>query len=392
MKIKRVFLFVLDSLGIGEAPDAAEFGDGGASTLGAVSRSGLLKIDNLTRLGLGNIDGIDYIESTDSPIGSYARMTEASMGKDTIIGHWEIGGHISDTPLPTYPEGFPKELLDRFSKLCGRGILCNMPYSGTEVIKDFGREHIESGDLIVYTSADSVFQIAAHTDVISINELYSICEKARELLVGEHSVGRVIARPFDSTYPNYRRLPERRDFSLVPPICLLPEAVFKGGLASYSIGKISDIFADRLFTKATHTSSNAEGQSLALSMLDVDFNGLCFVNLVDFDSKFGHRRDSNGYASALNEFDAILPEFISKMKDSDILFITADHGCDPSFTATTDHTREYTPLLIYSLNLISKNYGTRNTFADIGATIADLLDIDLHSDGTPLKLEFKEQI
>ncbi len=390
MKKKRIFLFVLDSLGAGEAPDAEAFGDRGASTLGSLHKTGLLKIDNLLSLGLGNIDGLGFLGRADTPIGAYAKMTEASMGKDTTIGHWEIAGHISNKPLPTFENGFPPELIAEFSKKCGRGVLCNLPYSGTKVIHDYGREHLKSGDLIVYTSADSVFQIAAHVDIVPLEELYSICETARKMLVGEYGVGRVIARPFGGTYPKFERLPERRDFSLAPPRLLLPEAVFNAGLASISIGKISDIFADRKFTEATHTHSNKEGEDLTLALAERDFNGLCFINLVDFDSKYGHRRDAEGYAIALNEFDLMLPELISKMSSDDLMIITADHGCDPAFTATTDHTREYAPLIIYSKDILPKDLGIRATFADIGATVSELLGIGFNCDGSSIPLTFKE--
>jgi len=381
---------VLDSLGAGEAPDADDFGDSGASTLGSLHRTGLLKIDNLLSLGLGNIDGLGFLGTVSDPRGAYGKMREASMGKDTTIGHWEIAGHISDRPLPTFENGFPPELIADFSKKCGRGVLCNLPYSGTQVILDYGREHLESGDLIVYTSADSVFQIAAHVDIVPLEELYSICETARKMLVGEYSVGRVIARPFGGTYPNFERLPERRDFSLEPPALLLPEAVFNAGLDSISVGKISDIFADRKFTEATHTHSNKEGIELSIELTKKDFQGLCFVNLVDFDSKYGHRRNPEGYARALNEFDAMLPEIIAGMGDEDLLIITADHGCDPAFMATTDHTREYVPLIVYSKDILPDDLRIRDTFADIGASAKELLGIDYNCDGSPIPLRFKE--
>lgn len=387
-KIKRAFLIVLDSLGIGEAPDADDFGDAGASTLKSLAKSGKLEADNLISLGLGNIDGVSYTEKSSAPIGAYARMTEASNGKDTTIGHWEIAGHISSTPLPTFPNGFPKELIDAFSEAVGRGVLCNRPYSGTEVIKDFGEEHIQSGALIVYTSADSVFQIAAHEDIIPIEELYDICRKARVLLVGNYSVGRVIARPFAGSAPDFYRTGNRRDFSLEPPTLLLPEALYNAGYASISIGKIVDIFADRKFTSSVITHSNREGMDALSKIQRTDFEGLCFANLVDFDSKFGHRRDVLGYTEALNEFDEFLGGFIKDMRPDDILFITADHGCDPSFTKTTDHTREYTPLLIYSSDIVPENMGTRASFADISATIAETFGINFKCEGTPLNLHF----
>ena len=390
MDIKRAFIIVLDSLGAGEAPDAERFGDVGAFTLRSISASPELNIPNLVRMGIGNIDGLSFLGRTDSPSALCARMTEASEGKDTTIGHWEIAGKISHRALPTFPDGFPAEIVDRFTKLCGRGVLCNLPYSGTKVIADFGEEHLRTGSLILYTSADSVFQIAAHESIVPTEGLYDICRKAREILVDEYGVGRVIARPFAGEVPNFYRTDNRRDFSLEPDRTLLPEAFFNAGLASIGVGKIGDIFADKKFTKKLISHSNAEGMQITSELLGEDFRGLCFVNLVDFDMKFGHRRDVDGYARALTEFDLFIGEFIKKMRDEDILFITADHGCDPAFTATTDHTREYTPLLVYSNNLIPENLGTRKSFADIAATISEIFDLKFICDGTPLRLNFKK--
>lgn len=386
--IKRAFIIVLDSLGAGAAPDAEEFGDLGAFTLRSLSSSAELSIPNLIGMGLGNIDGLSFLGRTDSQSAVCARMTEASRGKDTTIGHWEIAGKISHTPLPTFPDGFPRELIDKFTELCGRDVLCNLPYSGTKVLSDFGEEHMRSSALIVYTSADSVFQIAAHEDIVPLDELYGVCRKAREMLTDEYGVGRVIARPFAGEAPNFYRTDNRRDFSLEPDGVLLPEVFFDAGLASISVGKISDIFADRRFTKKILTHSNAEGMQVTAGMLDEDFCGLCFVNLVDFDMKFGHRRDVDGYARALTEFDGFIGEFTKNMRDDDALFITADHGCDPAFMATTDHTREYTPLLIYSKNLLPKNLGTRDGFADIAATVADIFGLSFECDGAPIPLQF----
>ncbi len=388
-KFKRAFLIVLDSLGAGEMPDSKKFGDVGASTLGSLARCGELKINNLLKMGLGNIDSLSFLGSVSSPTSAYARMTEASDGKDTTIGHWEIAGLISSAPLPTFPEGFPEELIAEFSRISGRGVLCNRPYSGTDVIRDFGEEHIRSGKLIVYTSADSVFQIAAHEDVLSTDELYDICKKARALLVGKYGVGRVIARPFAGKAPDFYRTDARRDFSLEPPRKLLPEAFFDAGLDSIAVGKIGDIFADKKFSKKVLTHSNDEGMALTEEILMQDFSGLCFVNLVDFDMKYGHRRDVLGYTKALNAFDGFIRRFTERMRDGDILFITADHGCDPSFSASTDHTREYTPLLIYSKDIIPENFGTRSSFADIAATLASLFELDFVSDGKPINLKFK---
>ena len=388
-KFKRAFLIVLDSLGAGAMPDAEEFGDSGASTLGSLKKSDALKISNLLDMGLGNIDSLSFLGSVSSPIASYARMSEASKGKDTTIGHWEIAGHISNSPLPTFPNGFPDDLITEFSRISGKGVLCNRPYSGTDVIRDFGEEHLRSEKLIVYTSADSVFQIAAHEEVLGVDELYAVCEKARAMLVGKYGVGRVIARPFAGKAPNFYRTDLRRDFSLEPPKRLLPEAFFDTGLDSIAIGKIGDIFADKKFTKKVLTHSNDEGMAVAEDFLSKDFSGLCFINLVDFDMKYGHRRDVLGYTEALNAFDRFIGDFIKKMRYGDILFITADHGCDPAFSASTDHTREYTPLLIYSNDIIPEKFGTRTTFADIAATIAALFEIELISDGKPINIKFK---
>lgn len=388
---KRVFLIVLDSLGAGASPDAELFGDKGANTLKSLSDTGLLKIDNLLSLGIGNIDGLEFLGRSSAPLGVVARMKERSMGKDTTIGHWEIAGHVSDFPLPTFPDGFPQELLDRFSEKVGRGVLCNKPYSGTAVINDFGKEHMESGDLIVYTSADSVFQIAAHKDIVPLEELYEICRTARKLLVGsELGVGRVIARPFSGDAPDFYRTAERRDFSLEPPKGLLPEALKNQGYGSFFVGKIHDIFAGVGFDGGVYTHSNKEGMEAASEYQKKDFCGLCFVNLVDFDSLWGHRRDSEKYALGLNEFDGWLGGFIKDMRNDDLLIITADHGCDPNFLKTTDHTREYTPCIVYSKNIAPSNMGTRESFADIAATAAYFLGAELECDGEKMELEFKK--
>ncbi len=381
MKAKRVFLIVLDSLGAGEAPDAAAFGDEGASTLGSLYRTGRLKIPTLLSMGLGNVEGLSYLGVTDRPTAAAARLREASMGKDTTIGHWELAGHISPRPLPTFPDGFPDELLARFSSAVGRGVLCNRPYSGTEVIREFGQEHQRTGDLIVYTSADSVFQIAAHTDTVSLEELYAICETARELLTGELGVGRVIARPFEGIYPDFSRTADRRDFSLKPPVRLLPQALSEAGRDCIAVGKITDIFAGVGMTRTLRTHSNEEGMAITVQIAREDFSGLCFVNLVDFDSKWGHRRDASGYAEGLSRFDAWLAGFLPLLGAEDLLMITADHGCDPSFEKSTDHTREYVPLLMYGTGVTPKNYGTRETFADVGATVAQALGVPFSCDG-----------
>ena len=370
--INRVFLIVLDSLGIGAMPDAGAYGDEGSDTLSSIMKSENLSIENLKSLGILNIDGESG--GVPSPRGAYARMTEKSNGKDTIIGHWEMCGVVSDHDMPTYPNGFPKEIIDEFEKRCGRGTLCNLPYSGTKVIADYGKEHIETGKLIVYTSADSVFQIAAHEDIVPIDELYRYCEIARELLQGEHGVGRVIARPFDGVHP-YTRTPRRHDYAILPPHETTLDLIKNAGLDTVCVGKISDVFAGQGVTKSIKTSGNTDGMAKALEVQSSDFHGLAFINLVDFDSVYGHRRDVNGYAAAITEFDKWLPEFIDGMREDDILMITGDHGCDPAFKGT-DHTREYTPLLVYGKKIKSGNLGTRLNFADIGASICDMLGVN----------------
>ena len=379
---RRVFLIVLDSFGIGEEPDADKFGDVGSNTLRSISAHPAFDTPNMKKLGLFNCDGVDYLEGVEHTLGAYGRLRESSMGKDTTIGHWEIAGIISKTPFPTYPDGFPKEVLDEFSKRTGRGVLCNKPYSGTVVIQDYGKQHMESGDLIVYTSADSVFQIAAHESIVPIEELYHYCEIAREILQGEHGVGRVIARPFEGEYPNFTRTPRRHDFSLVPARTTMMDVMKEAGLDTIGVGKIYDIFAGKSIQKTSRIEDNVDGMNQTLDWQDKDFNGLCFVNLVDFDMKYGHRRDIEGYAKASTVFDRQLGEFMSRMRDEDILMITADHGCDPGFKGT-DHTREYIPLLVYGKNIKENvNIGTRPTFADIAATIQDIFGLDIKTDGT----------
>ena len=380
---RRVFLIVLDSFGIGEMPDAADFGDRGTNTLGSISRSQYFCADNMRALGLGNIDGVDCIEGVDTPSGAYARMMERSRGKDTTVGHWEIAGVVSKRPLPTYPDGFPTEVIEEFSRQTGRGVLCNKPYSGTDVIRDFGQQHIKSGDLIVYTSADSVFQIAAHEDIVDVETLYEYCRIARKILQGKHGVGRVIARPFEGEYP-FKRSAKRHDFSLEPTGETILDLIKAEGRDVISVGKIYDIFAGRGATESHYTHSNTEGMQKTLEIADRDFDGLCFVNLVDFDMVYGHRNNVDGYAKAIAEFDAWLPEFIGKMRDSDVLMITADHGCDPGYTQTTDHSREHTPLLICGGGIVPENFGTRVGFCDIAATVADLLDTEYNLEGYSL--------
>ena len=373
---KRVFLIVLDSVGIGEEPDADLFGDLGTNTLRSCSESKFFHMPNLKELGLFNIDGVnEWAEGTDKIKASIARCREKSMGKDTTIGHWEIAGIISPDPLPTYPDGFPKEVIDEFCLLTGRGVLCNKPYSGTEVINVYGDEHVKTGDLIVYTSADSVFQIAAHEDVVPLETLYEYCRMARKLLSGKHGVGRVIARPFVGTSKNYVRTSHRHDFSLTPPRDTMLDNIKASGKSVIAVGKINDIFAGAGISEFTYTSGNEDGIQKTLEIMDRDFEGLCFVNLVDYDMLYGHRRDVDGYAKALSYFDERLPELISKLSKDDVLMITADHGCDPAYLKTTDHTREYVPFIMYGPGIEPVNYHTRETFADIGATVLKLLDI-----------------
>lgn len=381
---KRVFLIVLDSFGIGEMPDSADYGDAGSNTLGAIANNKNFNMPNMANLGFFNIDGVKCKPPVDAPKAAYARMTEHSRGKDTTIGHWEISGIYSEKPLPTFPNGFPKEVIDEFSKATGRGVLCNKPYSGTEVIKDYGKEHVETGKLIVYTSADSVFQIAAHEDVVPLEQLYEYCRIARKILKGKYGVGRVIARPFIGSYPNFKRTTNRHDFSLVPPKDTMLDALSQNGKDVIAVGKIKDIFAGKGITRAIPTKGNTNGMEISLGLADEDFDGLCFINLVDFDMLYGHRNNPDGYAAAATEFDTWLPGLMKKLKSDDILMITADHGCDP-VTPSTDHSREYTPLIIYGDHVKSGcNLGTRDTFADISATILDYFGIENNGTGNSM--------
>ena len=373
--MKRIFWIVLDSAGIGEAPDADKFGDVGSNTWKSCYDSGKLHIPNMEKIGIYQIDGMEYAKSTENPTGSFARMQELSCGKDTTTGHWEMAGIVTPDPLPKFPDGFPKAFIEEFSKRTGRKILCNLPYSGTQVIHDYGREQEETGALIVYTSADSVFQIAAHEDVVPPEQLYEYCRIARKILQGEHGVGRVIARPFIGTSGQYTRTPRRHDFSLEPPKQTMLDAITEAGQDVIAVGKIHDIFAGRGMTEFTYTSGNAEGIEKTLSYLQKDFNGLCFINLVDYDMLYGHRNDIDGYAKALAYFDEKLPEIMAAMRDEDMLIITADHGCDPGYTVSTDHSREHTPCIMYGKQIKPENLGTRETFADIGATVLDYLGV-----------------
>ena len=378
MKAKRVFIIVLDSVGIGNARDAADFGDAGANTMKRISASESFSVPTLLSLGLGNIDGVDYLPATEEPRAAVLRLRELSRGKDTTTGHWEMMGIVSQRPMPTYPDGFPEELLREFSRRVGRGVLCNKPYSGTDVIRDYGKEHQKTGDLIVYTSADSVFQIAAHEELVPPEKLYEYCRIARELLTGEHAVGRVIARPFIGCEGDYRRTENRHDFSLTPPERTAMDAIGDAGLDVISVGKIYDIFSGAGIKRSLPTHNNTEGMEVLSSLVKEDFHGLCFANLVDFDMLFGHRQNIDGYAAALTAFDSWLPSFLREMKDDDVLMITADHGCDPG-DESTDHTRECVPLFIYGKGIKCGNLGTREGFATIGDTAAALLGVDFGS-------------
>ena len=387
--MKRIFLIVLDSFGIGAMPDSEKFGDVGVNTLASCATSDKLHIPNMIAAGLGNIDGVTCLTKVENPTGAFCRLAERSMGKDTTIGHWEIAGLVSNDPLPTYPDGFPEEVLAPFRATTGRGVLANAPWSGTAVLDEYGEEHMRTGDLIVYTSADSVFQIAAHEDIVPPEQLYEYCRIARKILVGKHGVGRVIARPFvGDKKGDFKRTANRHDFSLEPPKATLLDAVKAAGLDSIGVGKIYDIFAGIGTTEHVYNTSNANGMEHTDHYATKDFHGLCFVNLVDFDMVYGHRRNIDGYAAALSEFDAWLGKFLPSLGEEDLVMITADHGCDPGYTATTDHTREYVPLLILGKQVRPGNLGTRHGFCDIAATVAQLLGVTLDTPGT----SFAEEI
>ncbi len=379
---KRVILIVLDSVGIGQMPDAANYGDFEADTLGKLYKniSGF-RLPNMEKMGLSYIDGVDYIPKITHPTSSYAKMAEKSLGKDTTTGHWEMTGLISEKPFNVYPNGFDDEIMNEFKSITGYDFLCNKPYSGTEVIKDYGMDHIKTKKLIVYTSADSVFQIAAHEGIIPLNELYDICTKTRAML-NKYNIGRVIARPFIGDNPkNFVRTPNRKDFSLKPFAPTVLDKLNTHGIPVIGIGKISDIFANCGISESIHTSSNKEGIDEIIDMMKSTSNGLIFANLVDFDMLYGHRNDPIGYSDALKYFDLRLDEILSLCKEDDILIITADHGCDPHFTQSTDHTREYVPLLVYSKKAKSVNLGIRTSFCDVGASIAEYFDLEMQENG-----------
>ena len=369
-KVKRVFLIVLDSCGIGNAPDAKDFGDYGANTIKSISQSKEFNIDNLLSIGFSHIDGLSYLG--DGALKSkVARLCEKSKGKDTTIGHWEIAGVVSEKPLPTFPNGFPESILKEFSEKTGRGVICNKTYSGTEVIKEYGEEHLKTGALIVYTSADSVFQIAAHESIVPPEKLYEYCRIAREILVGDFGVGRVIARPFEGEYP-FKRTPRRHDFSIEPPKETMLDEFKSKGFDVIGVGKIHDIFAGKGLTEYVFTQNNADGMNKTTEYQNKEFNGLCFVNLVDFDMVYGHRRDVNGYAKALTEFDKWLGDFVGNMREDDALIITADHGCDPAFKGT-DHTRECVPFILYGKNIEPENLGTIEGYDYISKVVKEIL-------------------
>ena len=385
--MKRVFLIVLDSFGIGAMSDSESYGDVGVNTLLSISKSEKFNVKNLKDLGLFNIDGVTCGEKTNTPTAAVCRLAELSRGKDTTIGHWEIAGIVSNKPLPTYPNGFPAEVLDEFSRRTGRAVICNKPYSGTEVIKDYGEEHVKSGALIVYTSADSVFQIAAHEDIVPLEELYNYCRIAREILTGEHGVGRVIARPFVGEAGNFKRTSNRHDFSLAPPAKTMLDYIKDSGRDTISVGKIYDIFAGAGISEYVYTTGNRDGMAKTLEYAKRDFSGICFTNLVDFDMLYGHRNDVDGYAAAISEFDKWLDEFLPLLKEDDLLIITADHGCDPAYTVSTDHSREHVPLIVYGKNVTPVNMGTKSGFCNIGKTACEYLGVSADIKGESMLSE-----
>lgn len=376
----RGFVIVLDSFGVGAAPDAAKFGDEGASTIKTIYKSKYFSAENMKKMGLLAIDGID-LDGKDNHTAAFARMRELSAGKDTTIGHWEMAGIVSKNPLPTFPNGFPIEVINEFEKQTGRKVIVNRPYSGTQVIKDYGEEHLKTGALIVYTSADSVFQIAANEAIVSDDELYRYCKIARKILTGKYGVGRVIARPFEGkTAADFVRTPRRHDFSLETPRDTMLDVLQKNGKKTIAIGKIYDIFAHRGIDEHYFTENNTQGIAKTLEIAKTDFDGLCYTNLVDCDMLYGHRHDIDGYAKAISEFDDCLPRLAGDLRDDDFLIITADHGCDPGFKGT-DHTREYVPLLIYSKSIKNKNLGTIDGFGAVADTVLSMFDIKSTLDG-----------
>lgn len=386
--MSRVIWMIIDSVGIGALPDSEKFGDIDVNTLGnIVKKYKDIKLPNMINMGLGNIDGIDSLNNTESPIGAFGRASEVSKGKDTTTGHWEMTGVLVETPFKTYENGFPKEIIDEFEKRTNRKVIGNKPASGTAILDELGEQQMRTGEVIVYTSADSVFQIAAHEEIIPLEELYKMCEIAREIMMGDNAVARIIARPFIGQPGAFERTSNRRDYSLSPFEDTVLDTIKKSNLEVIGVGKIEDIFNKQGITEAIHTKDNMDGVDQTINYIKKDNKGLIFTNLVDFDSKYGHRRDVEGYKNALEEFDARIPEIIDNMKDDDILIINSDHGNDPTYKGT-DHTREYIPILVYGKNVVNGlNLGTRKTFADIGATVADILNVELPKNGTSFKNE-----
>jgi len=384
--INRVLIFVADSVGIGQLPDSKDFGDEGVNTLGNIVRqTGGIQLPNLVKLGLGNIDGINVIKGVENPIGSYGRSMEISKGKDTTTGHWEIAGLYIKKPFKTYPNGFPKHIINEFEEKIGRGVLGNIAASGTKIIEDLGEKHIRTGKVIVYTSADSVFQVAAHEEVVELDELYRICKIAREILKGEEQVARVIARPFIGKPGKFLRTANRRDFSINPFSHTVLDYAVEAGYDVMAVGKIEDIFNGQGITKSIHTRDNMDGIDKTIEFLKTNNKGIIFTNLVDFDAKYGHRRNVEGYKRALEDMDKRIPEILDSLKDEDVLIFTADHGNDPTYRGT-DHTREYVPILVYGKNIKSGvNIGTRKTLADIAATVSDILNLKFPQYGTSFK-------
>ena len=390
-KFKRICLLVLDSCGVGELPDADAYGDVGSNTFANTAKAvGGLKMPNMQKLGLGNIISIDGVPAAEKPQAYYGKMAEQSAGKDSTMGHWEIAGIISRTPFPVYPDGFPKELIDDFIKQTGRGVLGNKPASGTEIIAELGEEHLKTGKLIVYTSADSVFQIAAHTDIVPLDELYRYCQIARDMLKGEHAVSRVIARPFIGKPGEFVRTPDRKDFSLVPPEDSMLDKLKKSGYDVITVGKVDYLFAEKGVTQTNHTRSNADGIEVTIQKLKSDFKGLLFINLVDFDMLWGHRNNYKEFAKGLEYFDTKLPEILANLKEDDLFIITADHGCDPT-TPSTDHSREYVPILVYSkaFKEAGRSLGIRETFSDLAATILDIMEAGKAKNGVSFAGELR---
>ncbi len=384
--MSKVILIVTDSMGVGALPDAADYGDLGANTFGHILERKNLNIPNLKRLGIGNIDGVQWKDlACPSPMGAFGKMAEVSKGKDTITGHWEIAGIYTEIPFKTYPDGFPKSFIEKFEQAIGVGVLGNYPTSGTEVIEKLGPEHEATGKPIVYTSADSVFQIAANTDVIPLPRLYEICETARKLLVGDVACGRVIARPYIIRDGKRVRTADRKDYAVSPPEETVLDKIKSAGKRVYAVGKISDIFNGKGVTDAVHTESNMDGVDKTIEAIKMDFNGFIFTNLVDFDSKYGHRRDPIGYGQCIEEFDARLPEIMEALGQDDVLMICADHGNDPVHSGY-DHTREYVPILVYGQKVkAGTDLGVRRTFADVGATAADILGAEAPAIGESFK-------